>query len=120
MLVVDDHDLNRELIRTVLERKGYRVLLAENGDAGIEIAKRERPSLILLDLAMPGKDGFETVRDLKADPDLAATPVVAVTAMAMRGDEERARNAGFDGYVSKPVDRRTLEDTVERLLKRLA
>ncbi len=96
MLVVDDHDLNRELIRTLLERKGYRVLLAGSGETGIEIARRERPSLILLDLAMPGKDGFATARELKADGALAGTPLVAVTALAMRGDEERAKEAGFD------------------------
>ncbi len=120
MLVVDDHDLNRELIRTFLERKGYRVLLADSGEAGIEIARREQPSLILLDLAMPGKDGFATARELRADEVLGRTPLVAVTAMAMRSDEERAREAGFDAYVTKPVDRRILEETVERLLKRPA
>ena len=117
MLVVDDHDVNRELIRTLLERKGYRVLLAGTGEAGIEIARRERPSLILLDLAMPGTDGFATARELRADGAFAGTPLVAVTAMAMRGDEERAKEAGFDAYVTKPVDRRELEDTVARLLK---
>ncbi len=120
MLVVDDHDINRELIRTLLERKGYRVLLAGTGEAGIEIARRERPSLILLDLAMPGSDGFATARELRADGAFATTPLVAVTAMAMRGDKERAKEAGFDAYVTKPVDRRELEDTVERLLKRSA
>jgi CheY-like chemotaxis protein len=118
ILVVDDHDLNRELVRTMLERKGYRVLQAENGEEGAEMARRERPSLILIDLAMPGKDGFATARELKADPELAATPLVAVTALAMRGDEARAREAGFDDYVTKPVDRRVLEETIERLLKR--
>ena len=118
ILVVDDHDLNRELIRTMLERKGYRVLQAESGENGIEVARRERPSLILLDLAMPGKDGFATARELKGDPDLGTTPLVAVTALAMRGDEARAREAGFDAYVTKPVDRHELEQTIERLLKR--
>jgi len=117
MLIVDDHDLNRELIRSLLERKGYRVLQADNAEAGIEIARRERPSLILLDLAMPGKDGFQAAREMKADSALATTPLVAVTALAMRGDEERARKAGFDGYVIKPVDRRVLEETIENLLK---
>jgi CheY-like chemotaxis protein len=116
MLVVDDHDLNRELMRTVLERKGYRVLLADTGDAGIEVAKRERPSLILLDLAMPGKDGFQTIREMKADADLATTPVVAVTAMAMRGDEERARSAGFDAYVTKPFRSTDLLEAVGQIL----
>ena len=116
--MVDDHDLNRELIRTMLERKGYRVLLAENGEAGTEIARRELPSVILLDLAMPGKDGFATARELKEDPQLGRTPLVAVTALAMRGDEARAREAGFDAYLTKPVDRVALEETIERLLKR--
>jgi len=118
ILVVDDHDLNRELIRTMLERKGYRVLQADSGEQGTEVARRERPSLILLDLAMPGKDGFATARELKGDPELGTTPLVAVTALAMRGDEARAREAGFDAYVTKPVDRHALEETIERLLKR--
>jgi signal transduction histidine kinase/CheY-like chemotaxis protein/HAMP domain-containing protein len=117
MLIVDDHDLNRELIRSLLERKGYRVLQADNADAGIEIARREHPSLIFLDLAMPGKSGFEAARELKADSALASTPLVAVTALAMRGDEERVRKAGFDACVTKPVDRRVLEETIESLLK---
>jgi CheY-like chemotaxis protein len=117
VLVVDDHDLNRELLRTMLERRGYRVLLADRGETGIEIARRELPSIILLDLAMPGKDGFATARELKADAELGKTPLVAVTALAMRGDEERARAAGFDDYLSKPVDRAALEETIERLLK---
>jgi len=116
--VVDDHDLNRELIRTMLERKGYRVLQADSGEQGTEVARRERPSLILLDLAMPGKDGFATARELKGDPELGTTPLVAVTALAMRGDEARAREAGFDAYVTKPVDRHALVETIERLLKR--
>jgi len=118
ILVVDDHDLNRELIRTMLERKGYRVLQADSGEQGTEVARRERPSLILLDLAMPGKDGFATARELKGDSELGTTPLVAVTALAMRGDEARAREAGFDAYVTKPVDRHVLEETIERLLKR--
>ena len=117
VLVIDDHDANRELLRTMLERKRYRVFLATNGDQGIEIARRERPSLILLDLAMPGKDGFATARELKADETLASTLLVAVTAMAMRGDEQRAKEAGFDGYVTKPVNRAILEEMIARLLK---
>ena len=94
------------------------MLLAESGEAGTEIARRELPSVILLDLAMPGKDGFATARELKEDPQLGRTPLVAVTALAMRGDEARAREAGFDAYLTKPVDRVALEETIERLLKR--
>jgi signal transduction histidine kinase/DNA-binding response OmpR family regulator len=117
VLVVDDHDLNRELVRTMLERKGYRVLLADSGDSGIRLARKEHPSMILLDLGMAGKDGFATAREIRADAEIKETPLVAVTAMAMRGDEMRARQAGFDSYLSKPVDRAVLEETVERLLK---
>ncbi len=118
ILVVDDHDLNRELVRTVLERRGYRVSVAEDGESGAQLARRERPSLIILDLAMPRKDGIAAARELKADPELASTPLVALTAMAMRGDEARAREAGFDAYLTKPVVRRDLEETVARLLRR--
>jgi two-component system cell cycle response regulator DivK len=101
----------------MLERKGYRVLLADSGDSGIRLARKEHPSMILLDLGMAGKDGFATAREIRADAEIKETPLVAVTAMAMRGDEMRARQAGFDSYLSKPVDRAVLEETVERLLK---
>ena len=114
VLVVDDHDLNRELVRSLLERRGYRVLLAADGDRALESARRDRPALVLMDLAMPGRDGFSAARELKADPRTATIPLVALTALAMRGDEERARLAGFDGYLAKPVDRRILEETVAR------
>lgn len=82
------------------------------------LARRDKPALILMDLAMPRRDGFWAVRELKQDPDLARIPVVAVTAMAMRTDEERVRAAGFDGYMAKPIDRNTLEEVVRDLLSR--
>jgi len=116
ILVVDDYETNRELARMLLERRGHRVLLAVNGKQGIEIARSERPSMILMDLAMPVMDGFEAARDLKADPLLAKIPLVAFTALAMRGDEERALRAGFDGYLTKPINKAALDKMLEKIL----
>jgi signal transduction histidine kinase/CheY-like chemotaxis protein len=116
ILVVDDHDLNRELARSLLERHGYRVLVAQDGDSGVKIARRERPGLVLMDLAMPGKDGYAAVRELKKGRETAGIPVVALTALAMRGDEQKAQAAGFDGYVTKPIDRKVLLDAVRRFV----
>ncbi|MGZ6142599.1 MAG: response regulator [Myxococcales bacterium] len=117
VLVVDDHDLNRELARTLLERRGCRVLLARNGQEGARVARVEQPDLVLMDLAMPVKDGITAARELKADPETSAIPLIAFTALAMRGDEERARSAGFDGYLTKPLETRALDATLEKFLK---
>jgi len=117
VLVVDDHDLNRELARTLLERRGCRVLLARNGQEGTRVAKVEQPDLVLMDLAMPVKDGITAARELKADPETSRIPLIAFTALAMRGDEERARKAGFDGYLTKPLETRALDATLEKFLK---
>ena len=116
ILVVDDHDLNRELVRSILERRGYEVLQAEDGEAGVTLAQRAQPDIILMDLAMPRKDGFAATRELKGASNTRAIPIVALTALAMRGDEEKARSAGVDAYLTKPVDRKRLEETVERLI----
>jgi len=94
------------------------VLLAEDGEAALEVARRERPAAIVLDLAMPRRDGFSAAREMRKDPLLRRTPLIALTALAMRGDEERAMEAGFDAYLSKPVDRRSLEETMARLVRR--
>jgi signal transduction histidine kinase/CheY-like chemotaxis protein len=116
ILVVDDHDLNRELARAVLERKGYTVAEAEDGEAAVAIARQTRPALILMDLAMPRKDGYTAARELKAEPATAEVPIVALTALAMRGDEAKALAAGIDAYLTKPIDRGALEATVDRIL----
>ena len=115
VLVVDDHDLNRELVRSVLERRGQRVLQARDGEEGVSLARLHHPDLVLMDLAMPKKDGLAATRELRADPATRSIPIVALTALAMRGDEERARAAGVDDYLTKPIDRRRLEETVDRL-----
>jgi signal transduction histidine kinase/CheY-like chemotaxis protein len=116
ILVVDDHDMNRDLARSILERLGYSVLQARDGAEAVAIADRERPNLILMDLAMPGTDGFTATRQLKAHPQLRRIPVVALTAMAMQADEDRARAAGVDAFLTKPLDRLALERTVARML----
>ena len=116
VLVVDDHDLNRELVRSILERRGYEVLQADDGVAGVVMAHRSRPDVILMDLAMPRKDGFAATRELKSDQSTKGIPIVALTALAMRGDEDRALAAGVDEYLTKPIDRKRLEETVERLM----
>jgi signal transduction histidine kinase/DNA-binding response OmpR family regulator len=116
VLVVDDHDLNRELARTLLERRGLRVALAEDGIEAVRLCRSEQPALVLLDLAMPQMDGFETVRALKADSTTRGIPVVALTALATQGDEERAMEAGIDTYLTKPIDRRSLDAVLERFL----
>jgi CheY-like chemotaxis protein len=116
VLVVDDHETNCVLARSLLERRGFRALVAHDGAEGIRLARAEQPALILLDLAMPLMDGFEAARELKADPATAAIPLVAFTALAMRGDEEQALSAGFDGYLSKPIDKTAFDEILDRLV----
>lgn len=103
ILLVEDIELNRDLIEQLLE-DDYRVITAADGAQGIEMARTERPDLILMDMSLPEIDGWEATRRLKADPATAAVPIVALTAHAMQGDEERARAAGCDDYITKPID----------------
>ena len=117
ILVVDNNDTNRSVAQALLQRRGHPVLLAASGAEGIELARSHGPALVLMDLAMPGMDGFAATRTLKGDPRTAAIPVVAFTALAMRGDEERALAAGFDGYLTKPVDQAALDATLERFIR---
>src|SRR5436190_15799324 len=104
ILYIEDNRENRMLVRAVLEASGYTVLDAPDGLSGIETAVREQPALILLDINLPGVDGYEIVAILKSFPNLAATPVIAVTAYAMQGDRQRTLVAGCDGYIQKPID----------------
>lgn len=116
ILVADDKATGRELVRTVLEKHGYVVFEAADGIEALEAAHRIQPDLIILDLHMPGLDGFGVIKQLRLDPSCAATPVLALTASAMQGDRQRAVAAGFTGYVSKPVSLKFLRAEVERLL----
>jgi signal transduction histidine kinase/ActR/RegA family two-component response regulator len=116
VVVIDDHENNRTLARVLLERRGYRVHLAQDGAEGVELVRKTLPHLVFMDLSMPAKNGFEALRELRADPRTSGIPVIAFTALAMRGDEERALRAGFDGYLSKPVERHDLDEILRRFL----
>ncbi len=118
ILVVEDDLDNRRIVVKVLTTAGHRTLEAPDGNTAIAVARREHPDLIIMDLALPGMDGWEASRRLKADPDTADIPIIALTAFAMRGDEERAREAGCDGYLSKPCRPQTIRDAVQRFLER--
>src|SRR3989441_8203360 len=104
VLYIEDNRENRMLVRAVLEAAGYTIVEAEDGLAGIEAAIREEPALILLDFFFKQKTAYEIVAILKSFPNLASTPVVALTAYAMQGDRQRTLVAGCDGYIQKPID----------------
>jgi two-component system cell cycle response regulator DivK len=116
ILVAEDDADNRRIVVKVLTGEGHETLEAADGRAAVALATRERPDLIVMDLAMPGMDGWEASRRLKADPQTADIPIIALTAFAMRGDEERAREAGCDAYLSKPCRPQTIRDVVRRFL----
>jgi two-component system cell cycle response regulator DivK len=116
ILIADDKDSSRELIRTVLERSGYHVFEASDGQEALEQARRNPPDLILLDLQMPRLDGFDTLRELRREQRFSSLPVVALTAYAMQGDREKALAAGFTSYVTKPVNLTELREHVAGLL----
>lgn len=116
ILIVEDNLLNLELVTDLLEAEGYSTRQAHNGEEGVRLAQQEPPSLILMDLRMPGIDGYAALRALRADPRTAHIPTVALTAQAMNGDKEAALTAGFDDYIAKPIDTRTFSLTVGRLL----
>ncbi len=116
ILIVEDNALNLELATEVLGAHGYAVLQARTAEEGLRLARADRPDLILLDVRLPGMDGLAAVRALKEDARTSAIPTVAMTAQAMTGNEAEARLAGFDAYVTKPIDTRTLPQLVTRLL----
>jgi two-component system cell cycle response regulator DivK len=102
ILVVEDQEDLRGVLRTLLTGSGYEMIEAADGQAGVEKAKTERPDLILMDIQMPVLNGYDATQQIKADPNLKATPIIAVSSYAMKGDEEKARASGCDSYVTKP------------------
>ncbi|MGH2942001.1 MAG: response regulator [Solirubrobacteraceae bacterium] len=116
ILVIEDNADNIALVDYVLRAHGHVPQLARSGPEGIEIARRELPELILLDIRMPDMDGYEVVAELRREPALEHTRIVAVTASAMVGDRERITASGFDGYIQKPIDPETFIRDVERFL----
>ncbi|HVG43849.1 MAG TPA: response regulator [Longimicrobium sp.] len=116
ILLVEDNEMNRDMLSRRLERRGYRVVLAMDGQAGVEMAGSEAPDLVLMDMSLPVLDGWEATRRLKADPATARLPVIALTAHAMSGDRERALEAGCDEYDTKPIELARLLGKIEALL----
>src|SRR5260221_8200238 len=116
ILAVDDNPSNLKLVSVLLSSKGYDVHVASNATEALAEVQRSRPRLILMDLQLPGMDGFELTRKLKADPQTRDILIIALTAYAMKGDDERALASGCDGYVSKPIDTKMLLATIERYL----
>jgi len=116
ILIVEDNCVNRELLRELLEMDGHCVAEAVNGREALDSLGRELPEAVLLDLNMPVLDGFGAIREIRQHGQFRALPVVAVTAYAMVGDRERTLNAGFDGYLSKPIDLQSLRSELRRVL----
>jgi len=117
ILVVEDNEGNLELIRVVLEMAGHEVIGAPSADVGLLAARKARPDLILMDMHLPGLDGYEATRIIKADETLKGIPVIAVTAITERTDEERVRACGCEGFIAKPVDTRSLATQINEFLK---
>jgi len=115
ILIVEDVALNLDLLEQLLEDE-YELLSADNGEDGVALAIAERPDLILMDMSLPKMDGWTATSVLKARPEFANIPIIALTAHAMRGDEEKARAAGCDDYLTKPVDDDLLYETLDRWL----
>lgn len=116
ILVVEDTPLNAEMVTDLLESDGHEVVVATSAEEGLELARRVRPALILMDISLPNMDGLAATQVLKADPATRNIPVVALTAHAMHGDEARVREAGCAGYLTKPIDTRTFCSRVAAFL----
>src|SRR5574341_1439861 len=118
ILLVEDNEMNRDMLSRRLQRKGYDVVIAADGEAGITIAASERPDLILMDMGLPVLDGWEATRRIKRPPETASIPVIALTSHAMAGDRDKALDAGCDDYDTKPIDFERLLGKMQALLKK--
>ena len=116
ILIVEDNLINQQLARDVVEAMGHSVVTAGDAETGLSLAREQRPDLVLMDVGLPGLDGLQATRRLRADPQIGGTPVLVLTAHAMRGDREAALAAGGDGYLSKPFRVADLRSAVEDLL----
>jgi CheY-like chemotaxis protein len=117
ILLVEDNEMNRDMLSRRLMRKGYDVVMAEDGEQGVAMAAAASPDLILMDMSLPVIDGWEATRRIKASPQSAAIPIIALTAHAMASDREQALKAGCDDYDTKPVELQRLLEKIERLLE---
>ncbi len=120
ILLVEDNEMNRDMLSRRLARRGYEVAIAVDGEQGLVSARSDPPALILMDMSLPGLDGWEATRRLKAMPETRAIPVIALTAHAMAGDREKTIAAGCDEFETKPVDLERLLGKIEGLLERKA
>jgi len=116
ILLVEDNEMNRDMLSRRLQRRGYEVLTAVDGETGLALIRSDVPALVLMDMSLPGVDGWEVTRQLKADPATRAIPVIALTAHAMAGDREKALAAGCDDFDIKPIDLDRLLGKIEALL----
>src|SRR5271154_3296115 len=117
ILLVEDNEMNRDMLSRRLIKKGYEVVIAVDGQQGVDKARSERPDLILMDVSLPLKDGWTATREIRADPLLQKLPIIALTAHAMAGDRQKALDAGCDDYDSKPVELVRLLGKMDALLK---
>lgn len=116
ILLVEDNELNRDMLSRRLKRRGYEVVIAIDGAAGVAMAKSEAPDVILMDMSLPVMDGWEATKTLKAHPQTRSIPTIALTAHAMAGDREKALAAGCDDYDTKPIDLSRLIEKIQALL----
>jgi CheY-like chemotaxis protein len=116
ILLIEDNEMNRDMLSRRLERKDFEVVIAIDGQAGVNMATSEAPDLILMDLSLPVLDGWEATRTIKADPAISSIPIIALTAHAMSSDEQKAREAGCNDYDTKPVNFQRLLGKIEALL----
>ncbi len=116
ILLIEDNELNRDMLSRRLERKGFEVVLAEDGESGVALARSEKPDLVLMDMSLPVMDGWAATREIRADREIARVPIIALTAHAMSGDRERALEAGCNDYDTKPVDLQRLVDKIQALV----
>ena len=116
ILIIEDNPKNLKLIRDVLQFQGYTTIEAETGEAGVELTRAQQPALILMDVQLPGMDGREAMKVLKADASTRHIPIIALTSFAMKGDRERLLAEGFDGYMSKPIAIKEVPKMVESYL----
>tara|TARA_B100001758_G_C18232711_1_gene516232 strand:+ start:207 stop:569 length:363 start_codon:yes stop_codon:yes gene_type:complete len=116
ILIVEDNEMNRDMLSRRLMRKGFEIVMAEDGQKGVDMSKSENPDLILMDLSLPIMDGWEATSTIKADPDTNSIPIIVLTAHAMAGDREKALGAGADEYDTKPIEFKRLLEKIKEFL----
>jgi CheY-like chemotaxis protein len=117
ILVIEDNELNMKLVRSLLKMDNYDVIEAIDAEKGMQLARKNHPDLILMDIQLPGMDGLSATKILKADPSLREIPIVALTSHAMEGDDKKALAAGCNGYIAKPIDTKNFLATIQQYLQ---